>query len=86
MAEGRRCMLHPENECHPDAQGRCACAPPGMAHATACAVHRGERCDCEVSAVSLQAACLYGMDDDLQAAAFDRVFPCTGGYTSEPKA
>lgn len=42
------CMLHPENECKPDAEGKCACSPPGRSHKATCATTRGERCNCMV--------------------------------------
>lgn len=48
----RACMIHPENECHPDAEDRCVCAPPGVKHDASCATTRGEKCNCMVLVVN----------------------------------
>ena len=45
----RACLLHPENVCRLDAEGKCVCAPPGSAHGAECATARGEKCDCQVA-------------------------------------
>jgi hypothetical protein len=39
----RACMLHPENQCHQDADGKCVCAPPGTDPAAWAALTNEER-------------------------------------------
>jgi hypothetical protein len=52
----RTCMLHPENVCNPDADGKCTCAPVGMSHDARCATHRGHKCNCMIAVVGDEAA------------------------------
>lgn len=48
----RSCLIHPENVCNLDVDGKCVCAPPGLSHDDRCATRRGYKCNCMVVVVS----------------------------------